>query len=102
MNVTELSSRGKEADTKVLAGTAPDKSNEKQVEILIHTRKALDESAAKHVIKKLNHLKGVSETRYSSAKNHLLIVSYSPHAVKPVQLLAVMRALGHEAQLVGL
>jgi len=77
MNVTELSTPGKEADAKVLTGTAPDKSDVKQVEILIHTRKALDESAAEYVIQKLNHMHGVFETRYNPAKNHLLIVNYA-------------------------
>ncbi len=102
MNVTELYSRGKETDASGLAGIEADKSNTKQVDILIHTRNALDQSTAEYVIKKLNHVKGVYETRYSPARNHLLIVSYHPHIVEPVQLLAVMRALGHEAQLVGL
>ncbi len=92
MNVTELPVPEKEVSKPVA----------RQVEILIHTRNPLDESAAEHVIQKLGHVTGVSEACYNSTRNHLLMVSYNPRAIEPVQLLTVMQELGYEAQLIGL
>ncbi len=100
MNITELAEK-KEYESEVIAAEI-EQSVVPQVDVLIHTRAALDASEAEQVIQKLNHVKGVSDARYSPAKNHLLIVSYNPHTIKPVQLLSVMRELGHQAQLVGL
>ncbi|NOZ36846.1 MAG: hypothetical protein GXP11_02040 [Gammaproteobacteria bacterium] len=102
MNITELPiAEKKEHEPEVVAAEI-DQVAAPQVEVLIHTRAALDASGAEQVIQKLNHVKGVSDARYSPAKNHLLIVSYNPHTIKPVQLLSVMHELGHQAQLVGL
>ncbi|VAX14332.1 hypothetical protein MNBD_GAMMA24-64 [hydrothermal vent metagenome] len=102
MNVTELPISEKKEKAAEVSSTEMDEPAVKQVEVLIHTRDALNESGAEQVMQKLNHVTGVSDTRYSPAKNHLLIVSYNPRAVKPVQLLNAMRELGHQAQLVGL
>ncbi len=102
MTVTELFNDGKEADARVFAGAKERKSDTKLVEVLIHSRDVLDESAAGRVIEKLAQLSGVSDTHYNPTRNHLLIVSYNPHLVNPVQLLAVMHELGYQAQLVGL
>ncbi len=102
MSVTELPTAEKKADANIWAGIETDEAAAKQVEVLIHTRHALDESAAEQVIQKLGHVTGISDARYNPGRNHLLIVSYNPAAIKPVQLLSAMRELGHEAQLVGL
>lgn len=102
MTVTELFINGEEVGAGVLAGSEEKKSDTKLVEVLIHSRDVLDESAAGQVIEKLAQLNGVSDTHYNPTRNHLLIVSYNPHLVEPVQLLAVMHGLGYQAQLVGL
>ncbi len=102
MTVTELFTDGKEADARVFAGSEDKKSDTKLVEVLIHSRDALDESAAGQVIEKLSQLTGVSDTHYNPRRNHLLIVSYDPHVIKPVRLLAVLHEFGYKTQLVGL
>ncbi len=103
MNITKLPIRGgKEPETRAFAETDPEKPGPQHAAILIHTNGALDESTARHVIHKLNQVKGVSETRFTPAKDHLVMVAYDQHAINAVQLLAKVRELGHEAQLVGL
>ncbi|HEB57380.1 MAG TPA: hypothetical protein ENI98_13980 [Gammaproteobacteria bacterium] len=102
MNITELPTSEKKENVAEVLAAETEQLTVKRVEVLIHTRVALDDAAAEQVIQKLNHVQGVSDTRYSPAKSHLLIVSYDPRAVKPVQLLTVMRELGYQAQLVGL
>ncbi|GBE11328.1 hypothetical protein BMS3Bbin12_00484 [bacterium BMS3Bbin12] len=102
MNITKLPIRGKEPDIRAFAEIDPEKSGPQHAAVLIHTNGALDESAARHVIHKLNQVEGVSETRFTLEKDHLIMVAYDQHAVKAVQLLEKVRELGHEAQLVGL
>ncbi len=102
MNITRLPIRGKEPETRAFAETDPEKSGPQHAAVLIHTNGALDESAARHVIHKLHQVEGVSETRFTPEKDHLVMVAYDQRTVKAVQLLAKVRELGHEAQLVGL
>ncbi len=102
MNIMKLPVRGKEPDTRAFAEIDPEKSGPQHAAVLIHTNGALDESAARHVIHKLNQIEGVSETRFTPEKDHLVMVAYDQRAVKAVQLLEKVRELGHEAQLVGL
>ncbi len=102
MTVTELFTNGKEVDAGALAGSEEKKTDTKLVEVLIHSQDAFDESTAGQVIEKLAQLTGVSDTRYNPRRNHLLMVSYNPDVIKPVQLLAVMHELGYKTQLVGL
>jgi hypothetical protein len=71
-------------------------------DVLIHTDDALNESTAKDIMRKLNDLEGVAETHFTSDKNHLLMVRYTPHTVNASQLLALVKELGYKAQLVGL
>ncbi len=102
MNITKLPLRGKGPDTRAFAEIDPEKLGPQHAAVLIHTNGALDESSARHVIHKLKQVEGVSETRFTPAKDHLVMVAYDQKAVKAAQLLAKVKELGYEAQLVGL
>ena len=102
MNITELPTSGEEQGTPAVTSSHPGSSEVTPAQVLIHTNDALDESAAQEIIHTLNQTKGVSGTRFNPDKEHLIMVSYDPHAAEAMQLLAAVHALGHEAQLIGL
>ncbi len=102
MNMTELPAKGEKQRAPIIAGSNHGSADTTQAQVLIHTKDALDETTVQDVIHMLNRLKGVSEIRFNPEKEHLIMVSYDPHLVESSQLLTKVKALGHEAQLVGL
>ena len=70
-------------------------------DILIHIDEDLNEQQRKSLEDSMRDINGVVAPRFNSGKEHLLLVAFNPEVTTTSALLANVKSLGYNAQLVG-
>lgn len=102
MTTTAFNGAGGAPRKPVIFKGSPDTPGTTTVQVLIHTRRALDDHAVQEIMHTLTRLDGIIEIRFNPDKEHLIMPIYDPRRVASSRLLAAVRKLGHDARLVGL
>jgi hypothetical protein len=70
-------------------------------DVMIHIQETLDSTAREALETRLRGVEGVIAPRFNPGTEHLLLVAFNPHKTRSAELLGVVRAAGHGANLVG-
>jgi len=71
-------------------------------DVLIHVKEVLDENGVRELEAEIFAQEGVAVARHRAGFTHMLQVRFDPDAIHAHELLSPVRALGFEAQLIGL
>jgi hypothetical protein len=71
------------------------------VDVLVHIDQTLDHDRLASVTSAIAAISGVTTAEGHDAKPHLVIVTYDPEKVNAQQILAIVKANGVNAELVG-
>jgi len=77
------------------------RSNDKEVELIVHINESLDEERRKGLVESISKDSGIVSVEFTPLRHHLMRVRYDRQAVQSMDILQKIKRQNVNAQLVG-